>query len=148
MDHTNQERPHGPIPRYVKLRVAHEAGMPGKFSPSPQVGDPDMHHGTCVTDVPWCMPGSLTNGFFWSRWQEKRYRHSRCMRNPQFYVSGKKKKEQQTVCTFADLHCIFILIAISTIIGQWLWSISSLSKIPIHVFFTFDNDILFVACSC
>ena len=21
--------------------------------------DPDMHHGTCVTHVPWCMPGSL-----------------------------------------------------------------------------------------
>ena len=22
-----------------------------------------MHHGTCVTHVPWCMPGSLTRGF-------------------------------------------------------------------------------------
>ena len=25
-----------------------------------------MHHGTCVTHVPCCMPGSLTSGFFWS----------------------------------------------------------------------------------
>ena len=25
----------------------------------PLVSDPDMHHGTCVTHVPWCMPGSL-----------------------------------------------------------------------------------------
>ena len=25
-----------------------------------EVSDPDMHHGTCVTHVPWCMPGSLT----------------------------------------------------------------------------------------
>ena len=34
--------------------------MPGKFSPTPRVSDPDMHHGTCVTRVSWCMPGSLT----------------------------------------------------------------------------------------
>ena len=38
------------------------AGMPGTFSPSPRDSDPDMHHGTCVTHVPWCMPGSLTSG--------------------------------------------------------------------------------------
>ena len=35
--------------------------------------------------VPWCMPGSLTSGFLWSRWRGKRSRHSRRMRNPQFY---------------------------------------------------------------
>ena len=40
--------------------------MPGMFSPSPQVSDPDMHHGTCVTHVPWCMPGSLNSGFLWN----------------------------------------------------------------------------------
>ena len=27
-----------------------------------QVSDPDMHHGTCVLHVPWCMSGSLTRG--------------------------------------------------------------------------------------
>ena len=43
-----------------------------------------------ATHVPWCMPGSLTSGFLWSRWQEKRSRHSRCMRNPHFCVSGKR----------------------------------------------------------
>ena len=52
--------------------------MPGTFSPSPQVSDPDMHHGTLTSGfllksaagenvpgipVPWCMPGSLTSGF-------------------------------------------------------------------------------------
>ena len=36
------------------------------------------------------MPGSLTSGFLWSRWRGKRSRHSRRMRNPQLYVSGKK----------------------------------------------------------
>ena len=28
----------------------------------PLVSDTDMHHGTCVTHVPWCMSGSLTRG--------------------------------------------------------------------------------------
>ena len=28
----------------------------------PLVSDPGMHHGTCVTQVPWCMSGSLTRG--------------------------------------------------------------------------------------
>ena len=41
----------------------------------PLVGDPDMHHGTCVTHVPWYMSESLT-----SWWRGKRSRHSRCMR--------------------------------------------------------------------
>ena len=81
---------HGPLARYVKLRVAHAPGMPVTFSPPPRVSDPDIHHGTCVTHVPWCMPGSLTSGFFWSRRRGNRSRHSQRMRNPQFYVSGKR----------------------------------------------------------
>ena len=80
---------HRPLARYVKLRVAHAPGMPGTFSPPPRVSNPAMHHGTCVTHVSWCMPGSLTSGFLWSRWRGKRSRHSWRMRNPQFYVSGK-----------------------------------------------------------
>ena len=28
----------------------------------PLVSDPDMHHGTCVKHVPWCMSGFLTHG--------------------------------------------------------------------------------------
>ena len=57
---------HGPLTRYVKLRVAHAPGMPGTFPPcgplqrKSLVSDPGMHHGTCVTHVPWCMSGSLT----------------------------------------------------------------------------------------
>ena len=74
---------HGPLVRYVKLRVAHAPGMPGTFSPPPRVSDPDMHHSTL---------GSLTSGFLWSRLREKRSRHSWCMRNPQFY--GKKRLVQ------------------------------------------------------
>ena len=74
----------GPLARYVKLRVADAPGMPGTFTPPPRNCAPDMHHGTCVTHVPWCMPGSLTNV------EGKRSRYSRRMRNPQFDVSGKR----------------------------------------------------------
>ena len=57
---------HGLLAKYVKLCVAYALGMPGTFSPPLRVSDPDMHHVTCVTHVPWCMPGSLTSGFLWS----------------------------------------------------------------------------------
>ena len=39
----------------------------GSVFPAPRVSDPDIHHGTCVTYVPWCMAGSLTSGFRWNR---------------------------------------------------------------------------------
>ena len=37
-----------------KIAGAHAPEMLGTFSPPPQVSDRDMHHGTCVTHVPWC----------------------------------------------------------------------------------------------
>ena len=46
-----------------------------------------MHHGTYVTHIPWCMLGSITSGFPWSRWQGKCSQHSRRMRNQRFNVS-------------------------------------------------------------
>ena len=64
--------------------------------PRPRVSDPDMRHGTCVMHVPWCMPGSLTHGFLWSRWWGKRSRHSQRMRNLQFYVSGKRPMDYRS----------------------------------------------------
>ena len=33
-----------------------------RFQRKPLVSDPGMHHGTCVTHLPWCMSGSLTCG--------------------------------------------------------------------------------------
>ena len=62
---------HGPLTRYVKLRMRPECR--GCFPRQTRVNDPDMHHGTCVTP---------TSGFHWIRWWGKRSRHSRCMRNP------------------------------------------------------------------
>ena len=85
---------HGPLARYVKLRVAHAPGTPGTFSSLPRVSDPNMHHITCVKQEPWCMPGSLTSGFLWSGRRGKCSRLSRRMRNQhvhaQFYVSDKR----------------------------------------------------------
>ena len=75
----NYKFSNGPLTRYIKLRVVHAPGMRGTFSPPPRGSDPGMHHGTCVTHVPWCTPGSLTSGIIYSRWRR--------MRNPQFYVS-------------------------------------------------------------
>ena len=87
--HSREHLRHGPLTRNAKLRIAHMPGMLGTFSPPPRVSDLYMHHGTCVTHVPWCMPGSLTSGFLWSRWRGKCSRHSWRMRIPQHYVSGK-----------------------------------------------------------
>ena len=59
---------HGPLTRYVRLRVAHAPGnarnvfLVTDFKWKPLISDPGMHHGTCVTHVPWWMPGSLTRG--------------------------------------------------------------------------------------
>ena len=44
-----------------------------RFPRPPQVSDPGMHHSTCVTHMPRCMPGSLTSGFLWNRWLEKTF---------------------------------------------------------------------------
>ena len=66
------------------------AGLPGTLSPSPQVSDPDMDHGTSVTHVPWSIPGLLISGFIWSRWRGKRSRLSRRVRNTSYYLSGKR----------------------------------------------------------
>ena len=77
----NRALVNGPLTRYAKLRVVHAPGMPGTFPQPLPVSEPDQHHGTCLAYVPWCMPGSLTSSFHWSRWRGKRSKHSRCMRN-------------------------------------------------------------------
>ena len=74
----------------LKLLVVHAPGMLGMFSPPLWVSTLGMHHGTCITQVPWCMPGVLTSSFLWSQWWGKRSRHSRLMRNLQFCISGKR----------------------------------------------------------
>ena len=64
-------------------------GNAGNVSTPPRFCDPDMHHGMCVTHVPWCIPGSLTNGFPLKSVAGSP-RNSWRMRNLRFYVSGKR----------------------------------------------------------
>ena len=75
---------------YGRLMYSSMGLFPERFFPPTRINDPDMHHATCVTHVQWCIPGSLISGFLWSRWRGKRSRHARRMRNPHFYVSGKR----------------------------------------------------------
>ena len=56
----------------------------GPLQRKPLVSDPGMHHGTCVTHVPWCMSGSLT------RAGGKTFPAFPAQAHPQFYVSGKR----------------------------------------------------------
>ena len=42
---------HGPLARYVKLRVTHAPGMPGTFSPPWRISDPDMRHARGAGDA-------------------------------------------------------------------------------------------------
>ena len=88
------------------------AGNAGNVSPPLRVSDPDIHHGMCVMHMPWCMSGSLTSGFLWSRWRGKRSRHSRRMRNQQFCESGKRPigsvilgAHNTYVCILRAHHC-------------------------------------------
>ena len=66
------------------------AGNAGNVSPRRRlqrktlVSDPVMHHGTCVTHVPWCMSGSLTSC------GGETFPAFPAHAHPQFYVSGKR----------------------------------------------------------
>ena len=60
-------RYHWPLTRYVNCglhmhRECRERFPHHRLQRKPLVSDPGMHHGSCVTHVQWCMPGSLTRG--------------------------------------------------------------------------------------
>ena len=69
----------------TQIRIPDGHGPPSKPMVDHQLGLRSTMAGLC-----WWMPGSVTNGFLWSRWCEKRSRHSRFMRKPQFCLSGKR----------------------------------------------------------
>ena len=115
----------GPLARYIKLCAAH---VPGMFSPPPLVNDPVMYHCMCVTHVPWCMPGSLTSGFLWSRWPGKHSQHSRRMRIPQFYISDKRPMKRYFGINATKSYCYVPTWVIFMIENhmKFLWPQSSL----------------------
>ena len=90
---------------------ANAPGMPGTFSPPPQFSNPDIHHGTCITHMPWCMLGSQTRGVPWSRCCGKCSQHFPRMHNPQFYVTGKRPMYMFAVLYYSwhiHFRCFFI----------------------------------------
>ena len=105
-------RYNGPLATYAKNAGVHAPGMPGTFSPSPQVSDPNMHHGLCVTHMPWCMTGSLTSDFLWNRWRGKRSRHSRRIRNLQFYLSGKRPMAKVSLLYSGPFLSLYFLMTV------------------------------------
>ena len=138
---------HGPLARYAKLRVAHAPGMPGMFSPSPRVSDPSMHHGTCVTHVPWCMPGSLANGVLWSRWRGKRSRQSRRMRDLQIYVSGKRSMCDEIISGYI-VPTLFLLYPHVTMSSD-IWAHQLLLLEPLDTYYpanTQRNKHVIITC--
>ena len=81
---------HVPLTGYVKLRVVHAPGLSGTFSPPPtskKTASQRSRH------APWHVrhPRAVVHtGIANPQWQGKRSRHFKHMRNPQFYVSGKR----------------------------------------------------------
>ena len=80
----------GPLTRYVKLRVAHAPGMPRTFSPPLTSKETarlrSRHASRHVREARVVMHVGIAYPWWWG----KHSRHSRRMRNPQFYVSGKR----------------------------------------------------------
>ena len=88
----NQQQWYGPLARYVNLRVAHAPGMPGTYSPPPTskgtASCRSRHASRHVHDARAVMHVGIAN----PRWPGKR---SRRMRNPRFYVSGKRPIDRE-----------------------------------------------------
>ena len=70
------------------------------------------------------MLGSLTSGFLWSRWRGKRSRHSRRMRNPQFYVSGKRPM----LLIRALLYFLYLTLQLKSNQRSTIWRDTNYSK--------------------
>ena len=145
--------------------VAHALGIPGTFSLPPRISDPDMHDGMCVTHVPWCMTGSLTSGFLWSRWrctvavheQTRNFTylargpwHRLC--SPQFPVSATKKLWGiRTVVDirFTSLEANFKnikSISESTVFSKYQWYHYQRIKSKSKTKWCFDNKALQSIC--
>ena len=86
----------------------------GNVPDPPLFSDPSMHHGKRFT------LGSLTSGFVWIRWREKRSRHSRCICKPgilRIHSLDAKHWEH-----FAENHCKwFTQQYMNNVWQSWLW---------------------------
>ena len=91
---------HGPLARYVKLRVAHASGMPGTFSLPPASKETACQRSRHASRHVRHARAVMHVGIAKPQWRGKRSRHSRRMRNSQFYVSVKRPMaDLSTICT-------------------------------------------------
>ena len=74
-----------------------------------------MHHGTCVTHVPWCMSGSLTRG------NGENVPGIRAHAHPQYYVSGKMPMSRRC---FQQLQVIWL-------VHTWTYGWQAMAR-PLH----------------
>ena len=95
---------HGPLSKYVNLRVAHARGMPRTFSLPPtsketaswRSWDASRH----VRDARAVMHPGIAN----RRLREIRSRHSPRIGNPQIYVSGKRPIARESAAIYGYLY--------------------------------------------
>ena len=106
---------HGPLTRYVTLRVAHAPGVSGTFSlAAASKGNRQLAIPACITArVSHTCRDACRDRL--PRWRGKRSRHSWCMRNVQFYISGKRpmawyRNMEKTLSLpmVADIYCMLI----------------------------------------
>ena len=118
---------HGPLTRNTKLRVAHAPGMSGMFSPPPTSKETasqrsrhasrHVHHARAVMHVGIAKP----------RWRWKRPRHSRCMRNWQFYVSGKRPMmHTHSPFLFIRVYCSVLILHNNKMFASCLYQLPEL----------------------
>ena len=67
-----------------------------------RLSDRDIHHGTCMTPVPWCRPGLLTGGFPWrGGWENISGIPSACATRTFTYLA--RGPLGQVTCRFDDI---------------------------------------------
>ena len=100
-----------------------------RFQRKPLVSDPGMRHARAVMHV----------GIAYPRWRGKRSRHSRRMRIPQFYVSGKSPMEStqylQATCHFSVRYILYCQDQCI-----WMLTLSPLTKHPAAADYVWDMD--------
>ena len=100
------------VPKHLKPWASYQirkiacAHAPGMLSQPPQVSDPDMHHGTCVTHMPWCMPG--ISSFFWSQWRGKTFPAFPAHAQPAIYISGKRHMASTLAAAVGGKVCLWV----------------------------------------
>ena len=94
---------HGSLTRYIKLLVAHEPEMPGTFPPSPTSKETTSKRSRHASRHARHAHAAMHVGIVNTQCRGKYSRQSRRMRNPEFYVSGKRPMGQRGYLGFVSI---------------------------------------------